>query len=108
MEESRLRTTPEALKWRFSSQWPLCVATKCTARSFHSKAPEHLPEELVVALGPILEMVGSLTERIRVYERQLEIISRAQGTSALYSTAVTGEHTRPEGRCPLQLPIIAC
>jgi transposase len=49
---------------------------KCTARSFHSKAPEHLPQELVVALGPILEMIGSLTERIRDYERQLETISR--------------------------------
>jgi transposase len=46
------------------------------ARSFHRKAPEHLPEELVVALGPILETIGSLTERIRDYERQLEIISR--------------------------------
>ncbi len=49
---------------------------KCAARSFHSKAPEHLPQELVVALGPILEMIGSLTERIRDYERQLETISR--------------------------------
>jgi transposase len=49
---------------------------KCVARSFHRKAPEHLPEELVVALGPILETIGSLTERIRDYERQLEIISR--------------------------------
>jgi transposase len=34
---------------------------KCVARSFHRKAPEHLPEELVVALGPILETIGSLT-----------------------------------------------
>src|SRR5215207_6737812 len=49
---------------------------KCVARSFHRKAPEHLPEELVVALGPILETIGSLTERIRDYERQLEIIPR--------------------------------
>ena len=49
---------------------------KCVARSFHRKALEHLPQELVVALGPILEMIGSLTERIRDYERQLETISR--------------------------------
>jgi transposase len=48
---------------------------KCVARSFHRKAPEHLPEELDVALGAILETIGSLTERIRDYERQLEIIS---------------------------------
>jgi transposase len=49
---------------------------KCTARSFHTKAPEHLPEELVMALGPILEMIASLTERIRDYERTLETISK--------------------------------
>jgi hypothetical protein len=29
-----------------------------------------------VALGPILEMIGSLTERIREYDRQLETISK--------------------------------
>jgi transposase len=49
---------------------------KCPARSFHSKASAHLPEELLVALGPILETIGSLTQRIRDYERQLEMISK--------------------------------
>jgi transposase len=49
---------------------------RCTARSFHTKASEQLPEELVVALGPILETIGSLTERIRDYEHQLEMISK--------------------------------
>jgi transposase len=48
---------------------------KCPARSFHKKAPEHIPEALWPALGPILEQIGSLTERIRDYERQLETIS---------------------------------
>lgn len=48
---------------------------KCPARSFHNKAPEHIPEALWPALGPILETIGSLTERIRDYERQLETIS---------------------------------
>ncbi len=37
---------------------------KCPARSFHNKAPEHIPEALLPALGPILETIGSLTERI--------------------------------------------
>ncbi len=45
---------------------------KCPAMSFHNKAPEHIPEALWPALGPILETIGSLTERIRDYERQLE------------------------------------
>ena len=49
---------------------------KCPARSFHNKAPEHVPEALRPALGPILETIGSLTERIREYDRKLETISK--------------------------------
>jgi transposase len=48
---------------------------KCPARSFHNKAPEHIPEGLMPALEPILEQIGSLTERIREYDRRLETIS---------------------------------
>jgi transposase len=47
---------------------------KCPARSFHKKAVEHVPEALWAALGPVLEQIGSLTERIRDYDRQLETI----------------------------------
>jgi len=47
---------------------------KCPARSFHKRASEHIPEALGPALGPILKQIGSLTERIRDYERQLEAI----------------------------------
>ena len=49
---------------------------KCSARSFHKKAPEHIPEALWPALGPILKTIGSLTERLRDYDRQLETISK--------------------------------
>jgi transposase len=49
---------------------------KCPARSFHNRAPEHIPEALMPALGPILEQIGSLTQRIRDYERQLETIAK--------------------------------
>ena len=49
---------------------------KCPARSFHKKAAAHIPEALWPALGPILEQIGSLTERIRDYERHLETISK--------------------------------
>src|SRR5687768_11795880 len=48
---------------------------KCPARSFHNKAPEHIPEALMPALGSILEQIGSLTQRIRDYEKQLEKVS---------------------------------
>jgi transposase len=47
---------------------------KCPARSFHKRAPEHVPEALLPALGPILEQIGSLTERIRQYDRKLETL----------------------------------
>jgi transposase len=49
---------------------------KCPARSFHNRAQEHIPEALLPALGAILEQIGSLTERIRQYERKLETISK--------------------------------
>jgi len=48
---------------------------KCPARSFHKRAPGHIPEALRPALGSILEQIGSLTERIRQYDRKLERIS---------------------------------
>jgi transposase len=49
---------------------------KCPARSFHKRAPEHIPEALLPALGPILEQIGSLTERIRQYDRKLQIVAK--------------------------------
>ena len=47
---------------------------KCPARSFHKRAAEHIPEALRLALEPILEQIGSLTQCIRDYERELETI----------------------------------
>jgi transposase len=49
---------------------------KCPARSFHKNAAGRVPEALMPALGPILEQIGSLTERIRQYDRKLEEISK--------------------------------
>jgi transposase len=49
---------------------------KCSARSFHKRAKEHIPETLLPALEPVLEQIGSLTERIRDYERHLEKICK--------------------------------
>jgi transposase len=49
---------------------------KCPARSFHNRAPEHIPEALLPALEPIVEQIGSLTERIRQYDRKLETASK--------------------------------
>ena len=49
---------------------------KGPARSFHNRAPEHIPEALWPALEPILQTIGSLTQRIRDYDHQLEEISK--------------------------------
>jgi transposase len=49
---------------------------KCPAVSFHKNAAAHIPEALLPALQTILEQIGSLTQRIRDYERQLESISK--------------------------------
>jgi transposase len=49
---------------------------KCPARSFHNKAAEHIPEALRPALGPVLETLRSLTERIRDYDRRLETLAK--------------------------------
>jgi transposase len=49
---------------------------KCPASSFHKNAVEHIPEGLWPALGPILEQISSLTERIREYDRKLQTISK--------------------------------
>jgi transposase len=48
---------------------------RCPARSFHKRAPEHIPEALLPALGPVLEQIGSLTQRIREYDLKLETLS---------------------------------
>jgi transposase len=47
---------------------------KCPARSFHKKVVEHIPEALWPAVEPTLETIGSLTERIREYDRRLEML----------------------------------
>lgn len=45
---------------------------KCSTPSFHKKVPGQLPSELAEVLGPIVETVGSLTEKIKDYDRRVE------------------------------------
>src|SRR5215204_3600982 len=68
---SRRRHTISLCDWSSDVCLPICPA-----RSFHKRASEHIPEALLAALGPILEQIGSLTERIRQYDRKLETISK--------------------------------
>lgn len=44
----------------------------CSARSFHHKAGDSLPEALQPALLPVLETVARLTEQIKVFDQKIE------------------------------------
>src|SRR5215204_5170960 len=45
---------------------------KCSTGSFHKKIPGQLPSELAEVLGPVVETIGSLTEKIKDYDRRIE------------------------------------
>src|SRR5919202_1032033 len=45
---------------------------KCSAQGFHKKAAGGIPQFLEPSLGPILQTIGELTDRIREYDRKLE------------------------------------
>ncbi len=46
--------------------------SKCATPAFHKKVRKELPDDLRTALIPLLEQIGSLTEQIRAYDKQLE------------------------------------
>jgi transposase len=45
---------------------------KCSAESFHKKVADQLPHELAEALEDVVATIGSLTERIRDYNKRIE------------------------------------
>ena len=45
---------------------------KCSAQSFHKKVADQLPDELAGALEDIVETIGSLTEKIKDYDKRIE------------------------------------
>jgi transposase len=49
---------------------------KCSTESFANKVADHLPDGLQLALAPIVEQVGRLTQQIREYDRQVERLCR--------------------------------
>ena len=44
----------------------------CPAQSFHKKVSGQLPDELTEALEDVVETIGSLTEKIRDYDKRIE------------------------------------
>jgi transposase len=63
---------------------------KCSAPSFHKKVPGHLPSELAEVLGPIVEIVGSLTEKIKDYDRRTEGLATERYTETRLLRQVPG------------------
>lgn len=48
----------------------------CSAESFHKKVADQLPDELAEALEDVVETIGSLTEKIRDYDRRIERVCK--------------------------------
>jgi transposase len=66
---------------------------KCSAESFHRRIRHQLPQELEEALVDVVETIGSLTERIRDYERRIERVCKGsylQETELLRQVAGVG------------------
>lgn len=49
---------------------------QCSAQSFHKKVAGTLPSELAEALEDVVETIGKLTEKIRKYERRIELVCK--------------------------------
>ena len=63
---------------------------KCSSGTFTPKVTEHLPPEHQSAVQPLLEMTGSLTVRIRSYDRQIEQLCQRSYPHTQLLRQVTG------------------
>jgi transposase len=64
---NHMRGLAKALGYRFP---------KCSAPAFHKQAAEELPDALRATLGPLIELLGTLTARIVDYDKRIERLSR--------------------------------
>ena len=48
----------------------------CSAASFHTKTASAVPQEFLPALSPILATIGSLTQSIQAYDRQIQQLAQ--------------------------------
>lgn len=65
-------------------------ARSCSAKAFHSKAREDLPEDLLPALAPILDQLADLELRIRHFDREIERIAEERHPAAACLRQVNG------------------
>jgi len=62
----------------------------CSTAVFAGKQREHIPEALREALSPILDMIASLSEQIRAYDRRIEKLCSEQYPETACLRQVTG------------------
>jgi transposase len=62
----------------------------CCGDAFANKVGDHLPEDLRDALVSILEMIASMTEQIRAYDRKIEQLGRSEYPETALLRQVTG------------------
>jgi hypothetical protein len=78
------------------------VSARISTPSFHKKVPGQLPSELAEVLGPIVETIGSLTEKIKDYDRRIEelaaqrcpeteLLRQVSGVASLTALTFVGE-----------------
>jgi transposase len=80
---------------------------KCSAESFHRRIRHQLPQELEEALVDVVATIGSLTERIRDYERRIERVCKGsylQETELLQQVAGVGVLTSLTFVLSLEVP----
>ena len=62
----------------------------CSSPTFHKKVGAHVPEPLKPALEPLLKTIASMTERIREYDRELEVLAEEYYPETKLLTRVHG------------------
>jgi len=63
---------------------------RCTTQSFRRQTVDRVPEELRVALGPLLESIQGLSDRIRDYDQQIEELAKSRYPQAQQLRQVAG------------------
>lgn len=61
-----------------------------SASAFPTNARSHVPAELLAALGPILDLIGELTTRIRAYDREIARLARDRYPETSLLTPIVG------------------
>lgn len=62
----------------------------CSAASFPRTAADHLPPSLADSLRPLLEMIRTLTEQIRSYDREIEALGHERYPETLLLRKIAG------------------